>query len=62
MTPRTRIIGDRHRIILAEHPDSAYIASSVDGASVGGFFTDAELFEIITELWAIRRRIRKRSY
>jgi len=61
MTPRTRIIGDRHRIILAEHPDSAYIASSVDGASVGGFYTLAEIDDIITELWAIRRRIRKRS-
>jgi len=62
VTPRTRIIGDRHRIILAEHPDSAYIASSVDGASVGGFYSLSEIDDIITELWAIRRRIRKRSY
>ena len=60
MTPRTRIIGDRHRIILAEHPDSAYIASSVDGASVGGFYNADELLEITTELMAIWRRIRKR--
>jgi hypothetical protein len=62
MKPLTRTIGSgRHRLIIAEHPDSCYIASSVDGASVGGFYTAEDVWEMIVALWAIYRRVRRRG-
>lgn len=58
----TRIVANgRHRIIIGEHPDSAYIASGVDSASIGGFYTADQCDEIARELRRIARRIKERG-
>jgi hypothetical protein len=63
MTPLTCYIDNgRGRLIISEHPDSAYIAVSVNGASTGMFLDSEEkIFEAIAALWAIRKRIQKRK-
>lgn len=59
---KTAIIDNgRFRLLIGEHPDSAYIASSVDGASVGGFYTADQCMAAAGELLAVARRIRKRA-
>ena len=57
----SRFIGaGRHRLLIGEHPESAYIASYIDGTCIGGFYSADELMDAAGELLAIARRIRKR--
>jgi hypothetical protein len=51
----------RHRVLIGEHVDRAYVASSVDGASMGGFLSAKECQEVATVLILIAKHIRQRE-
>ena len=51
---------NRARLIISEHPDSAYLAVSIDGASTGMFLTEDQILEALTALWSIKRKIRRK--
>lgn len=58
----SKLIGTgRHRLLIGEHPDNAFIASYIDGTCIGGFYDADELMDAAGELMAIARRIRKRA-
>lgn len=61
MRPITNYIeSQRARLIISEHPDSAYLAVSVDGASTGMFLSEDQILEALTALWSIKRKIRRK--
>ena len=58
----SHMIGEgRHKLLIGEHPENCYVASYVDGSCIGGFYTEEQITEMICALWAVRRRIRKRT-
>jgi hypothetical protein len=61
-TPVSKFIGEgRHKLLIGEHPDKAYIASYVDDTIRGGFYTVDDLLEIEATVRCVRRRITLRQ-
>jgi hypothetical protein len=51
----------RHRVLIGEHVDRAYVASSVDGASMGGFLSAKECLDVAAVLMMVARHINQRA-
>lgn len=58
----TRYIGNgRHRLMISEHPDKVFVASTVGDGVIGGFLTPDQCMEAASELIRIARMIRGRG-